>query len=127
VKIDWAFLKLVLLCYVGAVVLVVVPLFMFTDKDVAQSVCASSVLSFAHLLAGYIIIEFGFDKPNTLFLKVILGGTALRLLLLVATVFILIRAFQFHTLSLMLSMLFYYVMNLVLEVHILQKKVALKG
>ena len=126
-KIDWAFLKLVLCCYVGAVVLIVLPLFMFANKDIAQSASASSIVSIVHLLAGYVIIEFGFDKPNTLFLKIILGGTALRLLLLVATVFILIRAFQFHTMSLMLSMLLYYVLNLVLEIHFLQKKVALKG
>lgn len=126
-KIDWAFLKLVFFCYAGALILVVLPFFLLASREIAQSVFASSILSLVHLLAGYVIIEFGFDKPNTIFLKIILGGTALRLLVVVATVFVLIRAFQFHTMSLMLSMLLYYVLNLVLEVHILQKKVELKG
>jgi hypothetical protein len=127
VKIDWVFLRLVLYCFLGVVILVVLPLSLFSDREIVNSVVASGVASLIHLLLGYVIVEFGFDKPSTLFLKIILGGTVARLLLLVGVVFVLVRVFQFHTLSLMISLLSFYVLNLVLEIHLLQKKVALKG
>jgi hypothetical protein len=127
VKIDWAFLRLVFYCFLGVVMLVVLPLFLLTTREIVNSVVASGITSLVHLLLGYVIVEFGFDKPSTLFLKIILGGTVVRLLLMVGVVFVLVRVFQFHTLSLMISLLSFYVLNLVLEIHLLQKKIALKG
>ena len=125
-KIDWAFLRLVAYCVLGVAVLVVLPLSLYSSQEVVQSVVASGVASLFHLLLGYLLIEFGFDKPNTTFLKIILGGTFVRMFLLVGVVFLLVRVYQFHTMSLMLSFLLFYVLNLALEIHILQKKVALK-
>ena len=126
-KIDWTFLRLVLYCFLGVAILVVLPLSLLTAREIVNSVVASGIASLIHLLLGYVIVEFGFDKPSTLFLKIILGGTVVRLFLLVGVVFVLVRVFQFHTLSLMISLLSFYVLNLVLEIHLLQKKVALKG
>ena len=125
-KIDWAFLRLVAYCFLGVVVLVVLPLSVYSSNEVVQSVVVSGVVSLFHLLLGYLFIEFGFDKPNTTFLKIILGGTFVRMFLLVGVVFLLVRVYQFHTMSLMLSFLMFYVLNLALEIHVLQKKVALK-
>ena len=126
-KIDWGFLRLVLYCAVGVAALIVYPLSRFTSREVVQSVAASGLANLLHLLLGYAAIELGFDKSNTTFLKVILGGTVLRLLLLVGIVFLLVRVYQFHALSLMISMLLFYVLNLALEIHFLQKKVSLKS
>jgi hypothetical protein len=126
VKIDWSFLKLVLFCVLGVVVLVVLPLSVYSSKEIVLSVVASGLASLIHLMLGYLFIEYGFDKPNTTFLKIILGGTFVRMLLLVGIVVLLIRVYQFHVMSLMISFLLFYVLNLVLEVHLLQKKVALK-
>jgi hypothetical protein len=126
VKIDWAFLRLVTYCVLGVAILVVLPLSVYSSKEVVQSVVASGVASLIHLLLGYLLIEVGFDKPNTTFLKIILGGTFVRMFLMVGVVFLLVRVYQFHTMSLMLSFLLFYVLNLALEIHVLQKKVALK-
>jgi hypothetical protein len=126
VKIDWAFLTLVAYCALGVVVLVVLPLLMYSNKEILQSVVASGIASLLHLLLGYVCIEFGFEKSNTTFLKIILGGTFVRMVLLVGIVFILVSVYQFHAMSLMISFLLFYVLNLVLEIHLLQKKVALK-
>jgi hypothetical protein len=126
VKIDLVFLRLVLYCTLGVIGLVIVPLALFSDPEIVRSVVASGLASLFHLLVGYVLIEFGFDKSNTVFLKIILGGTLVRMIVLVGIVFILIRFYQFHTMSLMISFLAYYVLNLVLEIHLLQKKVALK-
>jgi hypothetical protein len=110
----------------GVVVLVVLPLSVYSSKEIVLSVVASGLASLIHLMLGYLFIEYGFDKPNTTFLKIILGGTFVRMLLLVGIVVLLIRVYQFHVMSLMISFLLFYVLNLVLEVHLLQKKVALK-
>lgn len=125
-KIDWSFLKLVSYCVLGVVVLVVLPLSVYSSREIVQSVVASGLASLFHLLLGYLFIEFGFDKSNTTFLKIILGGTFVRMLLLVGIVFLLVRVYQFHTMSLMISFLLFFILNLVLEIHLLQKKVALK-
>ncbi|MCX6134666.1 MAG: hypothetical protein NTU47_12705 [Ignavibacteriales bacterium] len=125
-KIDWAFLKLVSYCVFGVVVLVVLPLSLYSSKEIVRSVVASGAASIVHLLLGYACIEAGFEKSNTTFLKIILGGTFVRMGLLVGIVFVLVRVYEFHTVSLMISFLLFFVLNLVLEIHLLQKKVALK-
>lgn len=126
VKVDWGFLKLVGFVFLGVAILVVVPLSMYTDHELVRSVIAGGLASLFHLLLGYLFIEYGFEKSNTTFLKVILGGTLLRMFVLVGIVFLLVRVYQFHTVSLMVSLLLFYVLNLVLEIHLLQKKVTLK-
>lgn len=125
-KIDWSFLKLVMYCWIGAIAALVYPLSAYAHEEVIESVFASGIASLFNLLLGYIFIELGFDKSNTLFLKIVLGGTVVRLLLLVAVVFVLLKVYQFHSLSLMISLLLFYGLNLVLEIYLLQKKVSLK-
>lgn len=125
-KIDWAFLRLVLYCTLGVIGVVIVPLMLTSNPEVVRSVVASGVASLFHILVGYALIEIGFDKPNTTFLKIILGGTLVRMIVLVGVVFVLIRFYQYHTMSLMISFLMYYVLNLILEIHLLQKRVALR-
>ena len=120
------YLRLILYCALAVIGLVIVPLTLYSDPEIVRSVVASGLASLFHLLVGYALIEWGFDKSNTTFLKIILGGTLIRMIILVGVVFILIRIYQFHTMSLMFSFLAYYVLNLVLEIHLLQKKVALK-
>jgi hypothetical protein len=127
VKTDWGFLRLVLYYAVGVTLVILFPLSAFVSSEVLESVIASAIVSLLHLLLGYAAIVLGFDKSNTVFLKVVLGGTVLRILLLVGIVVVLVRVYHFQTLSLMLSMLVFYVLNLVLEISFLQKKVALKS
>jgi hypothetical protein len=126
VKVDWGFLKLVGLVFLGVAIFVVVPLAIYTDREIVRSVVAGGLASLFHLLLGYLFIEYGFEKSNTTFLKVILGGTLARMFLLVGIVLLLVRVYQFQTVSLMVSLLLFYVLNLLLEIHLLQKKVALK-
>ena len=125
-KVDWGFLKLVALVFMGVAILVVVPLSIYANRELVRSVVASGLASLIHLLLGYLFIEYGFEKSNTTFLKVILGGTLARMFLLVGIVLLLVRVYQFQTVSLMVSLLLFYVLNLILEIHLLQKKVALK-
>lgn len=125
-KIDWAFLRLVLVCLLVIGAVTVFPLSMILTGEMMRSVMAGLVLSTINLLLGYFAIEYSFERTNTTFLKIVLGGMALRMLLLLSLVVMLIRVFGFHILSLMISLLVFYVLNLVLEIYFLQKKVSLK-
>jgi len=127
VKIDRAFLKLVLYSWIGVAAIAAYPIANYASAQVTESVVASGLASLINLLLGYVFIELGFHKSNTTFLKVVLGGTVLRLFLLMAIVVLLIKVYQFHSLSLMISLLLFYSLNLVLEIYLLQKKVSLKS
>lgn len=126
-KIDWAFLRIVFFCIAGTGLVTAYPLLQYGSEEINKSVIASGLVSFFHLMLGYIAIELGFDKSNTTFLKIVLGGTVFRMLMLVGIVFVLIKVYHFHSLSLMISLLGFYVINLILEIYFLQKKVSLKN
>lgn len=102
------------------------PLLQYASREVMESVLAGVGISWVSLFLGVAFIEWGFEKSNTTFLKIVLGGSVVRLLLLVTVVFLLIKVYAFHSLSLMLSLLVCYSLNLVLEIYLLQKKVSLK-
>lgn len=125
-KIDWAFLKIVALSWGGIVVLAAYPMSVYATGTMVESVLASGLMSLVHLLLGYVFVELGFEKSNTSFLKIVLGGSVVRLLLLVGGVFLLVRVYNFESLWLMLSLLVFYSLNLAFEIYYLQKKVSLK-
>lgn len=125
-KIDWSFLRLVLYCFAGAAVLTYYPISEFANAEVLRSIIAGGIMSLANLLLGYLAIEFSFDRSHTTFLKFVLGGMVGRLLLMWGVLLLLIRIYEFHSASLMLSLLFFYVMNLVLEIFYLQKRISTK-
>jgi hypothetical protein len=125
-KIDWSFLRLVFLCFTCAAVLTYYPISEFATTEVIRSIIAGGVMSLVNLLLGYVAIEISYDRSHTTFLKYVLGGMVGRLMLMWGTFLLLIQVFGFHAASLMLTLLFFYVMNLVLEIYYLQKRVSTK-
>ena len=83
-------------------------------------------MSFLNLLLGYLAIEFSFERSHTTFLKYVLGGMVVRLMLMWGAFLVLIRFYGFHPSSLMMTLLFFYIMNLGLEIYYLQKRVSTK-
>jgi hypothetical protein len=126
VKIDWSFLRLVIFCFAGAAILTYYPVSQFATAEVIHGIIAGGVMSLVNLLLGYIAIEISYERSHTTFLKYVLGGMVGRLMLMWATLVVLIRFYHVHSASLMLSLLFFYIMNLVLEIFYLQKRVASK-
>jgi hypothetical protein len=126
VKIDWSFLRLVIFCFAGAAVLTYYPISEFATAEVIHGIIAGGVMSFINLLLGYAAIEISYERSHTTFLKYVLGGMVIRLMLMWGVLLVLIRFCHFHSASLMLSLLFFYVMNLVLEIFYLQKRVSSK-
>ena len=125
-KVDWSFLRLVIFCFACAAVLTFYPISEFATAEVIHGIIAGGVMSFINLLLGYAAIEISYDRSHTTFLKYVLGGMVVRLMGMWGVLLILIRFYHFHSASLMLSLLFFYVMNLVLEIFYLQKRVTSK-
>ena len=125
-KIDWSFLKLVFLCFAVTAVLTYYPITEFATADVLRSIIAGGLMSFINLLLGYAAIEMSYERSHTTFLKYVLGGLVARLMLMWGVLLLLIGYYHFHSASLMLSLLFFYIMNLVLEIFYLQKRISSK-
>lgn len=125
-KIDWRFLRLVTLCFAGAAALTYYPISEFATATVIRSIVAGGLISFLNLFLGYLAIEFSFERSHTTFLKYVLGGMVGRLVCMWGILLVLIRIYGFHSASLMLSLLFFYVMNLMLEIFYLQKRISTK-
>ncbi|MBI4417487.1 MAG: hypothetical protein HY563_01840 [Ignavibacteriales bacterium] len=92
-----------------------------------ESVLAGAMISLTNFLLGFVSVEYAFDKSHTTFLKIVLGGMVGRLMIMALVVLLLIKVYSFDALSLMLTLLGYYAVNLTLEIVFLQKKVSLKN
>ena len=125
-KIDWSFMRLVFFCFAGAALLTFYPISEFATTEVIHGIIAGGVMSLINLLLGYAAIEISYDRSHTTFLKNVLGGMVVRLMLMWGVLLVLIGFYHFHSASLMLSLLFFYIMNLVLEIFYLQKRVTSK-
>lgn len=125
-KADWRFLRLVAYLYAGTSAIGYVVVSTYGSRDVLRSAIVADVLSIVHLLLGYCAVEYAFGKSNITFLKIVLGGIGLRLFLLASFVLVLLRYFAFDPLSLTLSLFFFYVLDLVLEIYLLENRVTVK-
>ncbi len=113
-------------CFIAIALLTFYPISEFATAKVTRSIVAGGAMSLLNLLLGYLFIELSFEKSHTTFLKYVLGGMVGRLFLMWGVLLVLIGVYQFHAASLMLSLLFFYVVNLILEIAYLQKRVSTK-
>jgi len=126
VKADWKYLRKVVLAYAGMTMAMIVVLMEVVVREHVESAGAGAALSLMNFLLGFLAIEYSYERSHTTFLKVVLGGMIVRLLAMTAAVVVLIKVCEFDALVLMLTLLGYYVVNLMFEVVFLQKKVSLK-
>jgi len=125
-KYDLKFPKQILFTVLIVGVLSAYPLAVYADKQMMYGIIAGCVISVMNILAGYLSIEYAFDRSNTTFLKVILGGMGIRLLAVAAILVILLKVFQVHTYGLVFSFFFFYIVFAILEILFLNKKISLK-
>jgi len=88
---------------------------------------AGALLSTLNVLAGYLTIEYAFEKSYTTFLKAVLGGMGIRLALMLGALLVLILVVRLDAVALTLSVLGFYLVYLVLEILYLQRKMLRKG
>jgi hypothetical protein len=126
-KIDARFPRQIALTLFVTFALAAYPLSRYGSPEVISAVVAGALLSTVNVLLGFFAIEYAFDKSYTVFLKAVLGGMGLRMMLLLGALIVLILVFHMHTLALTISLLTLYVIYLVLEILFIQKKVFLRN
>ena len=75
-----------------------------------------------NVLAGYAAIEYAHAKSATTFLTYVLGGMGVRLFAVAAVLVVLIKVFDVEVTALVWTMVFFYVVFLMLEIMYIQKK-----
>ena len=121
-KTDWRFLRLVTGLYVLTCVAGYILLSLYASAETLRAAIGAAVLSFVNVLLGYGSIELSVNKSSITFLKIVLGGIGARLFLMAGLVLVMIRYFGFQPLSLTVSLLCFYVLNLGLEIYFLETK-----
>ena len=103
------------------------PLLKYGSEEKVLGVALGAGLSTLNVLLGYLAIEFSFEKSYTVFVRSVLGGMGLRLVLMLGLLAAVISLFRVHTLALTFSLLGFYVVFLLLEVLFIQRKVSVRN
>lgn len=112
----------------GALVtLAAYPLLRWGTADIVLAAGTGAVLSTGNVLLGYALIEYGFEKSYTTFLKVVLGGMGIRMAFMLGALMLLIMVFHLHTVALTVTMVLFMMVYLILEIVYLQRKVDVKN
>jgi hypothetical protein len=125
-NIRWRFPSYVFLtvAVVGAIALY--PLIEYGRPEYYPGIIVGCIVSVVNVLIGYGTVEHAFDKSNDIFLKYVLGGMVIRLLGTVGAVFLLIFVYDYHIMSLVGSLFFFYFLFLIYEIIYYNKKLILK-
>lgn len=99
---------------------------MQAGNQVLAAVIIGAVLSTANVLVGFLAIEYSFEKSHATFLKAVLGGMGIRIVVMLALLVLLIRYAGLPVVALVVSVLGFYVIFLVLELLYIQRKVSHK-
>ena len=122
IKFDISFPRQIAVVFLLSAVLSAYPLFAFASAEVIRACIVGVMISLANVLAGYAAIEYSIDKSYTIFLKAVLGGMGVRMLVMLGAIMILIGIFHFQALPLVGSLMVFYILFLILEVMFMQKK-----
>jgi hypothetical protein len=129
VKVDKRFPIQVLIAFVSGLsaALVVLTVMNANTTEIITAFFAGAVMSALNVLVGFLAIEFTFEKSHTAFLQAVLGGMGIRLMAMLGVLVLLIKYVGLHAPALVVSVLFFYVIYLILEILYIQNKVSHKG
>lgn len=102
------------------------PLFHWGTPEILVGAATGAVLSTLNAVAGFLMIEYGFRRSYTTFLKMVIGGMGVRLAVMLGAMLVLILVAHMHTLALTLSLLGFYTVFLALEIGFLQRSFGAK-
>jgi len=103
------------------------PLLNYGTADVVAGVLLGAGISTINVLLGFLAIEFSFSKSYTVFVRTVIGGMGVRLVIMLGLLALLIGIFRVHAFALAFSLLGFYAVFLLLEVLFIQRKVTLKN
>lgn len=102
------------------------PLALYGDAGIIKAVVIGALLSTINVLIGYAAIEYSIGKSTTTFLKFVLGGMGVRMMMMAGMLVVLIKLFEVHAGALVGSMGACYVVFLTLEIIFIQKSISIK-
>jgi putative flippase GtrA len=122
-KIDWTFPKWMAWTTLVIATIAAYPLARFASAEILLAALVGAGISICNAFAGYLAVEYAFDRSYTTFLKVVLGGMGIRLACMLGIMLGLILLFHMHAVALTFAILGLYLPFLVLEILYLQRKV----
>jgi len=126
-RFDRHFLRISGYWFGGVALALLYPFFAWASDEVREGILAAAGLSLFYHFFGFIIIEWSWAKSNLAFLKYVLAGITFRLVIMAISVLVFVKIIGIQPLSLLISLMLFYVLNLMLEIHFLQKKATQKG
>jgi hypothetical protein len=103
------------------------PLAAWASRATVVGVIAGAALSTLNVLLGYASIRYAFDKSYTTFLKAVLGGMGLRMVIMLGGLAGLIVGAGMEPVPLASSLLGFYAVYLIIEIMFIQRKVSAKN
>jgi hypothetical protein len=107
----------------AGVALLAYPLWTMDSLPIVIAVATGMGLATINALAGYRALLYAQGKSYTTFLKVVLGGTGIRIAVLLGALVLLIKVAGMHPVALTVSLLSFYVIFLLLEILCIQRNV----
>lgn len=120
---DFPYLKSVGVITLAAVVLGAYPFATATTPEIARSAAAGLVLSIVHALMGYAVVRFSAGRPAAEFMQIVLGGIAVRLMVMVGLLLVAVGVLRFHAFALISTLFIFYIIFLAMEVLFIHRSV----
>lgn len=121
-KIDKYFFKNFIKLLFVSVTLVSLLIFYLNNKIINTSIIVGFLLGLLNVLIGYFFIEYGYNKSIAKFLKILVGGMGLRLLILISLLFFFIKYLNLHIFTFIISLFVFYVIFLIFELVYIEKR-----
>ena len=121
-KTDWLFPRQIALALTIVIALGIYPLVRYGTREIFLAAAIGMLIATANVLAGFAAIEYSFKKSATTFLKVVLGGMGVRMLVMAGLIVVLVKFCEMHTGGLIASLATFYVIFLALEILFIQKR-----
>ena len=111
----------------GGTLVAAYPLARYGNRETVVAAAVGALLSTVNVLAGYLTIEYSFEKSSTTFLKAVLGGMGVRMALMLGALLVSIEVVRLNAVALTVSLLSFYAVFLTMEILFLQKKAAARN
>ncbi|MBM4175747.1 MAG: hypothetical protein FJ213_06185 [Ignavibacteria bacterium] len=85
------------------------------NYEAFTGVITGYLLILIYVIIGFLSFEYSVSKSNEAFLKYYFGGMMIRMFLLLILIFFLLKNISINKISLLFSLLIFYVINLVVE------------
>lgn len=119
---DLSFFKKHALFNLPLLTILLILAYLIFNNEIVQGIFIGYLLCLIHAAIGYVSFEYSYSKSNKVFLKYYFGGMIIRLFLLLILIFFLLKYIGVNIISLLFSLLIFYLLNLAMELqHVIKR------